>query len=314
MAVTDSDFMTQDELNIRPFCTYANYLYNYVADIFQWEMGFAPTWAIERILTRYGHCGIFKNHGDTVIAWGGYTGEPTRYGFGEKYIGTDYRGKSYTGTVGDDVVVLWNNLSLMSDKIIIGTYAQKMVECDKSLLNLIRGARLNKLITASNDVDKITLDNVIKSIENGDLIVKIPPTYREIDVLDAGADQFKILDITDTENATKLQYLDRYRDNLLSQFFNEYGLDVNVINKSAQVNNSELHSMDSAVGAVISQRLYCREHDLNIVRSWGVDISVTVNPLYGGTTDGGTVENTVEPAENSENIDDSGVNENAENA
>lgn len=288
MTTSEFYFCTQEDLTPRSFCSYANYLYNYVANIFKWKCDFAPEWAFERILTRYGHCGIFLNSGNPVIAWGGYTGEPSKYGFGEQYIGTDYQGKTYEGEVGKDVIVLWNNLSLMSDKYIISTYAQKMVECDKSLLNLIRGARFNKLITASNDVDKITLDNVVKSVENGDLIVKVPPTYRQIDALDAGECQYKILDITDTDNATKLQYLDRFRDNLLAQFFNEYGLDVNVVNKRAQVNSDELHSMDSAVGAVVSQRLECRERDLDVVRDWGFDIQVNVNPLYGGTTDGGT--------------------------
>lgn len=307
MSISEFNFMTENDFNNRPFCSYANYLYNYIANMFEWQTNFAPEWAFERILTMYGHCGIFYNNGSPVIAWGGYTGAPTKYGFGENYIGTDYKGNSYEGKVNETVVVLWNNYSLMSDKFIVGNYAQKFVECDKSILNLIRGARLNKLVTASNDIDKYTLDNVVKSIERGDLIVKIPPSYREIDALDAGADVFKILDITDTENAAKLQYLDRYRDNLLSQFFNEYGIDVNVVEKSAQVSTDEIHSMDNAVGAIVSQRYKCRTQNLDIVRGWGIDIDVTVNPMYGGATDGGTVEN-----ENTENVPRGTISENDE--
>ena len=62
---------------------------------------------------------------------------------------------------------------------------------------------------------------------------------------------------------------------------NEYGLDVNVVNKGSQVSVDELHSMANATRAVVSQRLECRARDLDIVRSWGFDIDVT--PNYGRT-------------------------------
>lgn len=42
----------------------------------------------------------------------------------------------------------------------------------------------------------------------------------------------------------------------------------------AQVSVSELHSMDSATAAIIDSRLECRSRQLDIVRSWGYDISV----------------------------------------
>ena len=282
----------------RDFRSYANYLYGYILDMFKWQCDFAPPWAFERILTTHGHCGIFRNgkNGKPVIAFGGYTGKPDIYGFGAQYIGTDFQGNSYIGNVGDDVVVLWNNYTLISDNAVVSAYAQRFVESDKSILNVLRGARITALVTASDNTDSRTLDNVVNAINNGDTVVKIPPIYREIDALDSGAKRFDVLRLTDPKDTDKLQYLCRYRDDLLAAFLNEYGIDVNVVNKGSQVSRDELHSMERAVGAVVEQRLNCRERDLDIVRDWGYDITVTPNV---GRTEKGDL--------NDEKLDDIGT-------
>ena len=291
-----NELMTAPES--RDFRSYANYLYSFILDMFKWQCDFAPPWAFERILATHGHCGIFRNgkDGKPVIAFGGYTGKPDIYGFGTQYIGTDFQGNSYTGNVGDDVVVLWNNYTLTSDNAVVSAYAQRFVESDKSILNVLRGARITALVTASDNTDSRTLDNVVNAINNGDTVVKIPPIYREIDALDSGAKRFDVLRLTDPKDTDKLQYLCRYRDDLLAAFLNEYGIDVNVINKGSQVSRDELHSMENAVGAVVEQRLNCRERDLDIVRDWGYDITVT--PNIGRTQKGDL---------NDEKLDDIGI-------
>lgn len=263
----------------RDFKSYASYLYNFVLTMFSWQCDFAPPWAFERLLTTRGHCGIFRNgkDGNPVIAAGGYTGKPTAYGFGENYIGTDMNGNTYTGTVGEDVVVLWNNYTLTSDNAVVSSYAQRFVESDKSVLNVLRGTRITNLVTAADNTDSATLENVTRAIKDGDTVVKIPPVFREIDALDSGAKRFDVLRLTDPKDTDKLQYLSRYRDDLLAAFLNEYGVDVNVINKGSQVSRDELHSMENAVGATVQQRLECRQQNLDIVRGWGYKIDVFPN-------------------------------------
>lgn len=258
----------------RSFADYARYLYGYVFDMFKWSLDFAPEYIMEYYLTTRGTLGIFYNGGDPVIASGGYCGEPDRYGMGMEYIGGDFTGNTYRGTVGEDVVVIWNNKALVPDLHTVASYAQAFCECDKSTLNVLRGARITNLVTATDNTDKLTLDNVIKAINNGDTVVKIPPAYRDIDALDNGIKRFDVLRLTDPKDNDKIQYLSRYRDDLLSKFLREYGLDVDMINKGSQISNDELHSMGDAVSAVIDSRLQLRRRDLDIVRSWGYDISV----------------------------------------
>ncbi len=272
------DFISAPEK--RQFKDYANYLFGFVVSMFKWECDFAPDWVFERLLTTQGHCGIFRNgkDGKPVVATGGYTGTPTAYGFGSEYIGTDLAGNNYRGKVGEDVIVLWNNYTLSSDTPTVSTYAQRYIESEKSVINVLRGTRITNLVVADDTVDRQTLDNVTKAIENGDTVVKIPPAYREIDALDSGAKRFDVLRLTDPKDTDKLQYLSRFRDDLLAAFLNEYGIDVNVVNKGSQVSRDELHSMRNATTSIVEQRLECRSRDLETIREqWGFNITVIPN-------------------------------------
>lgn len=261
----------------RDFSSYCEYLWGYVLDMFDWDSDIIPGWAIERALTTHGTAGIFYNNGNPVVAIGGYTGTPTQYEFGDKYYGSDFSGKTYTGEIGKDVAVLWNNLTLSSDKRVVSAYAERYVESDKSILNVLRGTRITNLVAASDNTDKATLDNVTKAIKDGETVVKIPPVYREIDALDNGVKRFDVMRLTDPKDTDKLQYLCRFRDDLLAAFLNEYGIDVNVVNKGSQVSRDELHSMERAVSATVQQRLNCRKRNLDIVRGWGFKIDVFPN-------------------------------------
>ena len=253
----------------RTFRDYANYLFGFVVSMFEWRSDFAPDWAFERLLTTHGHCAIYRygEDGKPVLITGGYTGAVTPYGFGEKY----------TGTIGEDLIVLWNNYTLSPDTQTVSAYAERYVESDKSILNVLRGTRITNLVTATDNTDSQTLNNVVNAIANGDTVVKIPPVYREIDALDNGTKRFDVMRLTDPKDTDKLQYLSRYRDDMLAAFLNEYGIDVNVVNKGSQVSKDELHSMEKAISATVKQRFDCRARDLDTVRAWGFDIDVKPN-------------------------------------
>ena len=262
---------------VRDFSSYCEYLWGFVLDMFRWDCEFIPGWAIERALTTHGTAGIFYNDGKPVVAIGGYTGTPTQYEFGDTYHGTDFAGTTYTGKIGEDVAVLWNNLTLSSDRRVVSAYAERYVESDKSILNVLRGTRITNLVVASDNTDKATLDRVTNAIKDGETVVKVPPVFREIDALDNGVKRFDVMRLTDPKDTDKLQYLCRFRDDLLAAFLNEYGIDVNVVNKGSQVSKDELHSMERAVSATVQQRLECRQRNLDVVRGWGFKIDVAPN-------------------------------------
>ena len=298
-----TDFNICTTQKARTFADYCNYLYEYVARMFIWHCDFAPDYIFERYLIQSGQCAIYKpDNGAPIVIRGNYSGTATEYLPGSQYVGATLNGETYSGTVGKNIAVLWNNHTLTGDISTISAYASRFVESDKSILNVLRGARITALVTATDNTDKLTLDNVVKAINDGETVVKVPPAYREIDALDNGAKRFDILRLTDPKDTDKLQYLTRYRDDLLSAFLNEYGLSVECVNKMAQVSVSELHSMDSATAAIIDSRLECRSRQLDLVRSWGYDISVEKGGARGVTLDTDENQNKQGAEENAENV------------
>ena len=145
---------------------------------------------------------------------------------------------------------------------------------------------------------------MVNAIANGDTVVKIPPVYREIDALDNGTKRFDVMRLTDPKDTDKLQYLSRYRDDMLAAFLNEYGIDVNVVNTGSQVSKDELHSMEKAISATVKQRFDCRARDLDTVRAWGFDVDVKPNIGRADIEQGEQDEQDMEMGDNSEQIHD----------
>lgn len=303
--MTEITFNICDNEKPRTFADYCNYLYEFVARMFEWHCDFAPDYIFERYLIQRGQCAVYKpESGVPVVIRGNYAGSSTPYLPGDEYIGATLDGSTYRGKVGENIAVIWNNHTLTGDISTISAYASRFVESDKSILNVLRGARNTALVTATDNTDKLTLDNVVKAINDGDTVVKVPPAYREIDALDNGVKRFDILRLTDPKDTDKLQYLTRYRDDLLSAFLNEYGLSVECINKMAQVSTSELHSMDSATKAIMESRLECRSRELDLIRSWGYEISVSPGVARGAHVEYKSTESdeNEEGAENAETL------------
>ena len=99
--------------------------------------------------------------------------------------------------------MLWNNYTLSPDTQTVSAYAERYVESDKSILNVLRGTRITNLVTATDNTDSQTLNNVVNAIANGDTVVKIPPVYREIDALDNGTKRFDVMRLTDPKDTDK---------------------------------------------------------------------------------------------------------------
>lgn len=270
-----------DKIEIRSAVSYANWLYTFIADMFKWRLDFAPDWMPEFLLSRYGVAAIMKNDGDPVIVGGGYSGKPTRYEMGDSFTGATLDGKVYRGKVGEDCAVLWNNLTMTPDIYTLASYAERFAERDRSELNVLRGTRITNLVTASDNTDSVTLDKVVGAIKDGEVAVKIPPIYREIDALDSGAKRFDVLRLTDPKDTDKLQYLSRQRDSLLAAFLSEYGLEYDMVDKGSQIVTGELHAQTDMINAIVQTRLDCRRRNLDIVRGWGFDIDVQPNRARG---------------------------------
>lgn len=253
---------------------YENYLLEYVHNMFTWEQDFAPPWIFEQYLNETGMMAIFKTENGLMPVRGGYSGEPTPYGLGYEFIGADLAGKEYRGKVGIDCIVGWNNFTRTPDTRVIHAYAVDLYECDKSQRNIIKGSRILNIIECRDNKDKISLDKVDRALENGDTNVSVTPAVRNIDVFDTSNGIFKVNHVSDPGDVDKLPYMSRQRDDILSRFFAEYGISVSVVNKAAQLTRSESNYMESAVNAIVANRLKAREMVVDWVRAQGYNLNI----------------------------------------
>lgn len=203
---------------------------------------------IERILISTGVCGIWKNDA------GNYQACFTRLSgkFDKNYIldyanGYDYAGFNKQGKTNDykSNVVGFNN-SQYSPDYDIRRYADFLGEIDKSMYaNLIK-SRLAPLPVAHDSKTADVMQQVIKSIEEGEV-----KTILSEDFLSRveGVDPVSIINLTDVSATSNLQYLTHFKSDIMNSFFEKYGMCSNSNNgKMAQqsveeISNGENRSM-----------------------------------------------------------------------
>lgn len=144
----------------------------------------------------------------------------------------------------EHVVVMFND-TLMRPDLNIGRFAAALTDVDKSMLLNIIYSRLLPIPTAKNEDHKRALNAVIDGLVKGDITKAILDTDILSDVLGQhkGVD---VINITDVNNAEKLQYLSMYHDDLLRRFYQLYGMDVNGNGKLAQQSVAEIGSRQGA--------------------------------------------------------------------
>ena len=144
----------------------------------------------------------------------------------------------------EHIVVMFNDV-LMRPDLNIGRFAAALTDVDKSMLLNIIYSRLLPIPTAKNEDHKRALNAVIDGLVKGDITKAILDTDILSDVLGQhkGVD---IINITDVNNAEKLQYLSMYHDDLLRRFYQLYGMDVNGNGKLAPQSVAEIGSRQGA--------------------------------------------------------------------
>lgn len=142
------------------------------------------------------------------------------------------------------IVVMFNDV-LMRPDLNIGRFAAALTDVDKSMLLNIIYSRLLPIPVAKNEDHKKALNAVIEGLVKGDITKAI----LDVDVLSDILGQHKgvdIINITDVNNASKLQYLSLFHDDLMRRFYQLYGMDVDGNGKLAQQTVAEIGSRQGA--------------------------------------------------------------------
>ena len=192
-----------------------------------------------------------------IITVGSEANQPNVYGIGSRYIGNTQNGYVKTLTPGKDCAVIYNNSLHESDMLLINAFADMVTEAFTSLKTNILYSRNKPVFKASKDQERAAIREAFNKIKN-DLEPIIITSDNVMEQIEGADDPIKVLDITDVNNADKIQYIVKTIDDLFRWFFTLYGQSVQGNGKMAQQTVKEVDGSTSLSFVYPNDRLKMR--------------------------------------------------------
>jgi len=170
----------------------------------------------------------------------------------------------------EDIIVCGNTPLYRSFEDERRFYAEIKAEADASILSQLILSRLNKAIIAANDQQKKQIEKAYKDIILGNPLIL---TTNVMDGLDT-------LDLTDNEDIQKMQYLSTFYQSLQKREANDFGIDLDLIDKRAQVSNEEIKQFDDVTTLEYLVMYEMRKNFVEEMKENGFDIDIVRNPIF----------------------------------
>lgn len=237
---------------------------------------------LELFLNRTGAVAIKKKDNVYIVADVSRDGELNQYGLGEDCIGTAINGEDFTGTVGKDCTIIYNN-PLKTPEIDIMIDAVSMSDCQQSAGINVKFARIAPIFRTNNTTQSQALDEMFNMILSGNLKSIVSGNAFDEDIMgsEAAAGKVEPIDVTQPERIQYVQYLSRYQDDIMRRHFSRRGLSMRTPTKAAQQSDSEINGMDSVSWYYILQKLAERRKGVEMFnRINGESVSVEFSDIW----------------------------------
>ena len=215
---------------------------------------------LENILIRNGAAAVFKlteemantgndsNVGEYIVTDADLCGEPDVYGIGRDCICTT--GSGVTVTFNDwqnnpDIVVIFNN-SCYAPDLNIGRYSDALAELEVSLKLNVLFARMYPIPVCADSKAKQAIEEALKSAMDGKIATILSPDALAKYVAGDTSTGVDLVNITDVEKSQYIQYLAKYRDDLMRWFYSLYGMNSQGSSKMAQQTVDEVNQDNNA--------------------------------------------------------------------
>ena len=149
-------------------------------------------------------------------------------------------------------------------------YAQFKDETDKSIMCQLINSRLNKAIIADTDAKAKQIKAAFDAIELGLPITLVTSLLEGIETLD----------LTDSEEIEKMQYLSSFYGEIEKREANDSGVDLELIDKRAQVTTNELKQYDDITTLEYLIMYEMRQNFVDEMRENGIEIEIVRNPVF----------------------------------
>lgn len=273
-----------------------------------------PVRELERCLNEFGVACVIKNDSQLYVGVPALYGELDQYGYGTSVQTVTRNGKTLTGIVNKDCVLIWNNLTRTPNFDIIDT-CLSMTDIDTSINSLVLNARAHKLPIAKNNKMKETIDTALSNVINGTKSYTVVNDIPLVDEINGKESEIHTLELTNPDLIDTVQYLSKLHDDILRRKTTMYGHALNTTGKMAQQSIEELNGYDSISMIIPEQMLECRRVGVDAInKMFGYNISVDYSlpwryKLYkqDSTDTGVTPPSEAENTEQESDTDDSNI-------
>ena len=214
-----------------------------------------------------------------IVSIGGDANEPDVYGIGTHYIAATQNGYTKSLKRDEDGVIIYNNSCYMPDMQIINAFVDELTEMFVSLRTNILYTRNKPVFKAATDKERRAIQEAFEKIKNDlePIIVTSTNVMEEIE----GSETVKVLDITDVNNADKLQYIVKSIDDAFRWFFTLYGQAVQGNGKLAQQTVKEVDGSTSLSFIYPNDRLKMRQEGFDrFNKMFGTNITVRFSDAW----------------------------------
>lgn len=222
---------------------------------------------LELFLNRTGAVGIKKKDGIYIVGDISRDGELNQYGLGEDCFGVAINGDDWTGTVGKDCTIIYNN-PLKTPELDIMLDAISMSDCQQSAGINVKFARIAPLFKTRSTTQSQALEEMFNMILSGNLKTIISENTLKDDLIgEISEKDLEAIDVTQPERIQYVQYLSRYQDDIMRRHFSRRGLSMRTPTKAAQQSDSEINGMDSVSWFYLVQKLNERKKGVEMFNS-----------------------------------------------
>ena len=169
-----------------------------------------------------------------------------------------------------EVVVCRNNPLMIPNTVKNRWFSELRSEYDKSLMALIIMTRYSKALVAYSDQQKKQIEEALKGIKEGMPVVFTSSILEDVTQLD----------ITNPQDADKIQYLSSAMGDVDKREANLKGIDLELLDKRAQVTSNELKQYDDLTTLEYTIMYNERLRFVEEMKEHGYDLEIIRNPIF----------------------------------
>lgn len=207
-----------------------------------------------------------------------FTDDPDIYGMGANCIcctenGIDTTFKDWRNN--PDVCIIFNNSNYSPD-MNIGRFSDALAELEVSLKLNVLFARMYPIPVCSDNKAKKSIEEALKSAIEGKITTILSPDALSKYVEGSTSSGIELVNITDVDKSQYIQYLAKYRDDLMRWFYSLYGMNSQGSSKMAQQTVDEVNQDNNASMIIPHDMLRMRMmgvEELNRKFGWDAEVS-----------------------------------------